>query len=127
MLAPHELPAFPRIFRFEQQPDRIEIHVDAEGCHQAGVDPNRVQQTIEQFNLNCSRLANARLALHRELENALKRLRESGSDPRSGIAALARRHLAKDADGYWPEFFTLVRWRFRQIAENYLLLIGYEG
>lgn len=127
VLAPHQMPNFPRIFRFEQQLDRIEIHVDWDGCQQAGLDPQKVQQTIDEFNLNCTRLASARLALHRELEKALKRLRESNVDPNVGFATLARKHLAKDGNGYWPQFFTLIRWRFSKYAEDYLRSIQYTG
>jgi len=127
VLAPHEVPAFPRIFRFEQHPDRIEIHVDEDPCNDAGIDAERVQQTIDQFNLNCARLASSRLALHRQLEKAITRLRESHVDPTAGFASLAQKHLAKDSDGRWPQFFTLVRWRFRRAAEDYLQSTGYEG
>lgn len=127
VLAPCTAPSDQLIFRFEQHPDRIEIHVDAEGCKRAGIDLGKAQRTIDEFNLNCTRLAGARLALHRELEKAIALLRESHIDPRVGLATLARRHLAKDANGYWPQFFTLVRWRFGQAAESYLQSIGYEG
>lgn len=127
VLAPHQMPDFPRIFRFEQQLARIEIHVDRDGCQQAGIDPQKVQQTIDEFNLNCTRLASARLALHRELEKALKRLRESNVEPKVGLAALARKHLAKDGNGYWPQFFTVIRWRFGRYAEDYLRSIQYTG
>jgi len=127
VLAPHELPAFPRIFRFEQYPDRTEIHVDEDPCSEAGIDCARAQQTIDQFNLNCTRLAGARLALHHQLESAIESLRESGVNPHVGFATLAKTHLKKDLNGHWPQFFTLVRWRLGQAAEGYLQSIGYEG
>lgn len=127
VFAPCEVPAVPLIFRFEQHPDRIEIHVNKDGCAKAGVDIGKAQRTIDEFNLNCTRLASARLAVHRELERAIALLRESHVDPRDGLDALIRRHLARDANGYWPQFFTLVRWRFGQAAESYLQAIGYEG
>lgn len=127
VFAPHEFPAFPRVFRYEQQPDRIEIHVDEEACEGAALDISKVQKTIGEFNLNCTRLAKARLALHSQLEKAVKQLRESGRDPRPGLTRLAQKHLAKDSNGHWPQFFTLIRWRFRSFAEEYLQSIGYEG
>ena len=67
VLAPDELPAFPRIFRFEQRPDRLEICVDEQACNAADIPVDKAQRTIDAFNLNCSRLAAARLALHRQL------------------------------------------------------------
>ena len=127
VLAPHEFPAFPRVFRYEQQPDRIEIHVDEEACKKAAIDISKVQKTIEEFNLNCNRLSKARLAIHSQLENAIKQLRKSGFDPSTGFAKLAQKHLAKDLSGFWPQFFTLIRWRFKDTAENYLQSINYEG
>jgi uncharacterized protein (TIGR02646 family) len=127
VFAPHELPTFPRIFRYEQLADRIEIHVDEEECSKTGIDKQKVQQTIDEFNLNCTRLANTRLALHRQLEKAVTKLREHGVDPRVGFANLARAHLSKDVDGNWPQFFTLIRWRLRGAAEEYLESIGYDG
>ncbi len=127
VLAPHEVPAFPCLFRYEQLPDRIEIRVDEAACTSAGIDVAKIQQTIERFNLNCARLAMARLALLRELEQAVKQLQRVPVDPRVGFAALARKHLGKRADGHWPPFFTLVRWRFQGVAEEFLHSIHYDG
>ena len=127
VLAPDEIPAFPRIFRFEQRPDRLDICVDEQACHDAGIPVNKAQQTIEVFNLNCSRLAAARLALHRQLEQAIRRLRSSSIDPQAGFTSLARRYLARNANEYWPRFFTLVRWRLGKVAESYLQSIAFMG
>lgn len=127
VLTPHEVPAFPRLFRYQQLPDRIEIHADEVACRSAGINTEKVEQTIEKFNLNCARLSMARLALLRQLEQAVKQLQMASVDPRVGLAALARRHLGRHADGHWPPFFTLVRWRFRESAEAYLHSIHYDG
>lgn len=127
VLAPDEIPAFPRIFRFEQRPDRLEICVDEQACNEAGIPVDRAQRTINAFNLNCLRLAAARLALHRQLEQAIIRLRKSGLHPQIGFTSLAQRHLAKNTNGHWPRFFTLVRWRFGNVAESYLQSIAFTG
>jgi uncharacterized protein (TIGR02646 family) len=127
VLAPDAIPAFPRLFRFEQRPDRLEICVDEPACNASGIPIDKAQQTIEAFNLNCSRLAAARLALQRQLEQAIKHLRSSGIDPQAGFMSLARRHLARNASEHWPRFFTLVRWRFGQVAESYLQSIAFTG
>jgi uncharacterized protein (TIGR02646 family) len=127
VLTPGEIPAFPRIFRFEQYPDRLEIRVDEQACNASGIPVDKAQRTIDAFNLNCSRLAAARLALHRQLEQAIMRLRRSSADPQVGLTSLARRHLAKNASGHWRRFFTAVRWRFGQVAENYLQSIAFTG
>jgi uncharacterized protein (TIGR02646 family) len=127
IFAPHEVPAFPRVFRYERQLDRIEIHVDEKTCTDAVIDMSKVQKTIEEFNLNCVRLANARMTIHKGLEEAVKSLRESGEDPQVGLAKLAEKHLSQDHNGHWPPFFTLIRWRFGKFAEDYLQSIKYEG
>ncbi|HEY5867733.1 MAG TPA: retron system putative HNH endonuclease [Candidatus Tectomicrobia bacterium] len=127
VLAPDEIPAFPRIFRFEQRPDRLDICVDEQACYEASIPVEKAQQTIDAFNLNCSRLAAARLALHRQLEQAIMRLRRRGAHPQAGFTSLVQRHLAQNANGHWPRFFTLVRWRFGQVAESYLQSISFTG
>jgi uncharacterized protein (TIGR02646 family) len=40
ILAPDQIPAFPRIFRFGQHPDAILIVPDEPNCALAGIDPN---------------------------------------------------------------------------------------
>lgn len=127
VLAPSEVLAFPNIFRYEQHLNRLEIHVNKDACERSGVDIVKAQATIDKFNLNCQRLAAARLSLHRQLENAIKKLRESGRDPEDGFMRLAQKHLTKDVNESWPQFFSLVRWRFRNTAESYLQACGYIG
>lgn len=128
VVTPNEVPVFPRIFRYEQHLDRIEIWPDENNCEQIGLEPERVQYTIDTFNLNCPRLAKARLRVHRQLEQAVKTLRESGyQDIRKGLLLLAQRHLRKNDENRWPAFFTLIRWRFRSFAEDHLQAIGYRG
>jgi len=126
VLSPCEIPAFPRIFRYEQQPDRIDICPDEEQCNIAGIPVNKVKRTINEFNLNCHCLASARLALHRQLEQAIRRLRESSTNPKEGMVSLAKNHLSKK-NGRWSPFVTLVRWRLGPSAEEHLQAIGYEG
>lgn len=61
ILRPDEIPAFPRLFRYAQLPDRLDIKADADLCEKAEIPVERVEQTIEELNLNCRRLAEARL------------------------------------------------------------------
>ena len=119
ILRPDEVPPFPRLFRFLQTPDRLDIAADASACSAAGVPVERVEATIEKLNLNCRRLAEARLPLHRQLESAKKRLRESGADPGAGLRRLADIHLATDQDRR-QSFFTVARWSLGRCAEDYL-------
>jgi uncharacterized protein (TIGR02646 family) len=128
VLAPNEVPLFPRIFRFEQQLDRIEIRPDEDLCEQAGVELEKVSRTIKEFNLNCPRLSRARLESYRQIEQAIKKLRESGcQNPHDGFLRLAQRHLRKNDESRWPSFFTLIRWRLGIHAENHLQTIHFRG
>jgi len=127
VLAPCDVPAFPRIFQYEQQTDYIFIAVDEQACEAAGVDQSKVRLTIEKFNLNCPRLGEARLALLREVERQIKRLRESAANPKGFVELLVQRFLSKDTSGHRRRFFTLIRWRFRGTAENYLTSNVYDG
>lgn len=131
VLAPDSIPAFPSIFRFEQFQDRIDLKVNSEACHKAGIDVEKAENTIREFNLNCDRLARARLAKLKPIENAKGKIREStnGNPGKAKMAfeKLARMHLEKDSSGCWPEFFTLVRLIFKESAENYLRSVSYNG
>ncbi len=128
VLSPDEIPLFPRIVRFEQHADRIDIVPDERGCEEAGISTEKVCKTIKAFNLNCTRLSEARLALHRKIEAAVKRLRQAGIAPKEGFEKLASRHLTWDAThDRWPRFFTLLRWRFNSVAEAYLKSLPYQG
>lgn len=120
ILKPDEVPPFPRLFRFLQSPDRLDIVPEPSACIAAGIPVERVEATIEKLNLNCRRLAEARLPLHRQLESAKKRLRESGTEPCTGLRRLAEAHFAIDSEGYRKSLFTVARWSLGRCAEDYL-------
>ncbi|MBF0461305.1 MAG: TIGR02646 family protein [Magnetococcales bacterium] len=128
VLSPSDVPSFPRIFRFNQRIDGMEIVPDEKGCQQAALPVEKVQKTIDEFNLNCPRLSLARMKCYQPIESAIKRLRQSGIKDTSGaLEKLVKRHLSKRSNGHWPAFFTLVRWRFGNTAEQYLQSIAYQG
>lgn len=127
ILAPSDVPLFPCIFRFKQRRNGMDICADEDGCSKAGIPVEKVNKTIGLFNLNCDRLSAARLNVHRPLEQAIAKLRDSGKNPNIGYRSLAERHLAKDRHGRWPRYFTLRRWRLRAGAELYLRNISYQG
>jgi uncharacterized protein (TIGR02646 family) len=120
ILRPNEIPAFPRLFRYRQEPDRLYIEPDRDLCQQKGIPIAKVQLTIDRLNLNCSRLAEARLPVHKSLEAAKKRLRKSNLDPLPKLRRLAERHLGSNPDGYQQPFFTVARWNLRKVAEDFL-------
>jgi uncharacterized protein (TIGR02646 family) len=127
ILAPDQIPAFPRIFRFEQHPDAVLIAPDEANCALAGIDPEKVWATIEHLNLNCRRLCTARLKVHRVLQQAIAKARHSGFDIHQVYVQMVTAHLARSPGGHWKPFFTLARWTLRRPAEDYLKKIGFMG
>lgn len=127
VIAPDQVPAFPRIFAYRQSTDRLDIVADESLCQQAGIAPALADQTISTFNLNCRRLAEARMRIHSKLEKKIKEIRLLGPRGRNLWESLALHHLARSTDGRWKPFFTMVRWRFGDTAETYLHSISYQG
>jgi uncharacterized protein (TIGR02646 family) len=126
--SPAQVPANPRIFKFRQSADALEIVVDEEAVGKSGLSQERVQATIDTFNLNCRRLLAARISVYKPIENAVKIIREHPQDERrlELFRGLAKTHLVQPGGGF-PEFFTMIRWRFGSAAEDFLQSINYEG
>ena len=127
VLSPAGVPAFPRVFRYEQGADSMKIAPDDANCAAAGIPVNLAQATVNTFNLNCRRLSEARMRIHRVIEAQIKRLREKSPNPEMHYSMFVERHLAKSPDGNWKPFFTMIRWRFGATAEDYLQSINYQG
>lgn len=126
VLSPKDVPDFPRIFQFKVLEDRIEIVPDEAGCQQAGIPVTIAEKTIQEFHLNCDRLAQDRKAYTRSIEQTIGKLRQSQQDPDAALKKLAAHHLS-DSNGHWCKFFTLIRWRFGKAAEAHLHAISYQG
>lgn len=117
MLSPNEIPMFPRIFYYERLPDRVLIHADESLCLQAGIDNNRVKNTIDALNLNCKRLREARLAVIKPIMSTISEMQPT----RDQTKKLATHLLGdKHENGEWGEFFTMIRWQLGKVAEEYL-------
>jgi uncharacterized protein (TIGR02646 family) len=133
ILAPHEVPAFPLLFRFA--PDgRPEPH--AENCASQVLPNNRypdtitlVARTIEHLNLGCTRLNRNRSIARAQLEKRIETARKSsrGASGPQVMLRLARHLFSGDVHSPWPEFFTLVRWRLGEHAETQLHWISFAG
>jgi uncharacterized protein (TIGR02646 family) len=126
VIHPHDIPAFPRIFRFHTSADCVEIRVDEENCGVAAIDIGKAEMNVTVFNLNCRRLTAARMEAFAEIERQVKRLR-TRPDRTEKLQMLARAQLAKRDDGTWPAYFTMIRWRFGKLAEDYLHSINFQG
>lgn len=133
ILAPDEVPAFPRIFDFSPtgapEPNR-------ENCDSISFLPNQyltsrelVEKTIEHLNLGCFRLTEKRRIAKARLEKRIELVRKNspGSSGSDVMRHLARTLFSAASDTPWPEFFTLVRWRLGDVCEDHLKSIGYDG
>jgi uncharacterized protein (TIGR02646 family) len=127
ILRPDEIPPFPRLFRFRQWSNRLDIEPDEPACKEAGIPVQRVAVTIEKLNLNCPRISTSRLKLHAELVRARKRLAGTGLDPWPHLGKLAARLLAPDQDGHRHAYFTVARWSLGRAAEDCLKASGFNG
>jgi TIGR02646 family protein len=82
-----------------------------------------VDESIRVLNLNCSRLARARLAILHQLEREIKQASRARLDRSVFMANLCKRYLGPR----YHEFFSVYRFRLGEFAEEYLQSIGYNG
>ncbi|WP_143393650.1 retron system putative HNH endonuclease [Fimbriiglobus ruber] len=133
ILAPDQVPAFPRLFQYA--PDGAP-EPDRNACSGHPVPGNRhpdtvtlVDKTIEHLNLGCERLKRNRRVAKAQLEKEIANLRQKhvGADPRALLLDRARKWFPSDQAVPWSEFFTLVRWRLGEPAEERLREMGFTG
>jgi uncharacterized protein (TIGR02646 family) len=136
IIKPSELPISPSLFLISRKPSVgiVNKNKDKEGalkvnenaCLQAGIDPKKVQTTIDAFNLNCDRLCLARKMVLEKLEEDYEReLAELGENPSDGQIKLALEKMAKcnlvvNQDGTLPAFFSTILVFFFPIGESVL-------
>ncbi|MDR1963769.1 MAG: TIGR02646 family protein [Planctomycetaceae bacterium] len=124
MISPQEIPAFPRIFRYEYEANGISIHADETLCSIAKIDKEKVERTITILNLNCKRLCVARYAVLKAINKTLNE-KHPNSDQ---FKKLVTRFIGnKYENRLWNPFFTMIRWRFKNIAEEYLYEIQFDS
>ena len=122
ILTPDRVPLFPRLFRYKQETDAVTIHPDEERCREANVDIAKVQRTIDELGLNCSRLCQARLSVLKPLNQRLKKRLDTQQRVR-----LASRFLGDVQRQNRSSFFTMIRFVLKDAAEEYLHNIEYNG
>jgi uncharacterized protein (TIGR02646 family) len=123
IISPNKIPAFPRIFSYKIYDNSVEIHADENFCSENGIDKDRVEQTIKILNLNCKRLQNARHAVLKPINDAFRT-----KPNQEQIKKLLIRFIGnKYENGSWGQFFTMIRYRFKNIAEEYLEEIQFHG
>jgi len=142
IIKPSDLPISPPLFSITRRPpsgvvkpsDKLgALKVNKNACLQAGIDPNKVEATIETFNLNCDRLCLARKTVLEKLEEdfelELANLGENPSDQqlKSLLDKMAKYNLAVNRDGTLPAFFTTIRVFFLPQAESVLAQYPQNG
>jgi uncharacterized protein (TIGR02646 family) len=133
ILRPDEIPAFPPLFQFDPY-GRPEAHLlnCAALTQPKSRHPNTatlVSETIRHLNLGCPRLNRNRFIAKKQLEKQIEQVRKRarGMRPRDAELLLARRLFSQSAESPWPEYFTLIRWRLREAAEEHLRAIQFDG
>lgn len=133
ILAPDEVPAFPLIFNFSPtgvpEPNRANCESMTFPNNQYLTSRELVEKTIMHLNLGCFRLAEKRRIAKARLEKRIEMARRisPGTPGRDVMLNLARTLFSAASDAPWPEFFTLIRWRLGDVAEDHLRSIGYDG
>jgi uncharacterized protein (TIGR02646 family) len=128
LLNPLYLPAQPLLMRLEYSTGHW--HVDEANVNAINWPGNTyttvgalVDESIRVLNLNCTRLARARLSILHQLEREIQQARRAGLDRSVFMVNLCRRYLGP----HYREFFSVYRFRLGDFAEEYLQSIGYKG
>ncbi|MDR2439426.1 MAG: TIGR02646 family protein [Planctomycetaceae bacterium] len=121
---PQKIPAFPRLFTYKNEENGISIHADEKLCIDAKIEPQQIEHTIDVLNLNCKRLCAARWAIIKPIYKRLENIQK----PFEQYKPLIKIFMGnKYKNGLWESFFTMIRWRFGEAAEEYLEEIQFHG
>lgn len=130
ILAPNEVPLYPHFFAYD---DEGKIR-PAPGCDVHAVPGNSfatttalVQSTIDQLNLNCPRLCNARTVIWKKLRDEIHSGIQARATPRDFRLRMARKYLTRRAGECWREYFTLFRESIGPMADEHLRANNYAG
>lgn len=133
ILDPHEVPAFPRLFRFAPdgtpEPDHPNCAITTIPGNRHADTSTLVLETIKHLNLGCARLNRTRNIVRSQLEKRIRtiRLRNVGVPAHDIELGLARSLFPGKPGLPWHRFFTIIRWRLGEIAEERLREIYYAG
>jgi hypothetical protein len=123
VLNPLEIPPAERLFVVESRTGNL--HPDADSCGRSGISVEFVQATIKSLGLCVSRLARTRLRVLETLENEMAALVSDGLTFQEAERQLASEQFRPDDE--WPAFFTTLRWKLGNAAEERLKGIAYNG
>lgn len=125
ILNPLNLPASPALFKFDRSTGSMTINEP--NCAQATIDPLKAQATVDNLQLDGSRLRNLRKPVMEVLNAKLIALVNSGVPLIDARQTLAQTLLKKDAQQHWPPFFSAIRHYLGNAAEQQLHAIAYDG
>ena len=125
ILNPLLIPASPGLFKFDRSTGAMTVNEPQ--CTQAGVDPIKAQATIDNLQLDGSRLRNLRKPVMDVLNAKLISLVNTGVPLADARQTLASALLKKDDQYHWPPFFSSIRDYLGNAAEQQLRNIGYNG
>jgi uncharacterized protein (TIGR02646 family) len=128
ILNPLQLIASPSLFRLAKSSGYLQP--DPRSCATLSIEGNQhattlelVEHTIKMLNLNCDRLAQARLRVISDIEKAKEQERLKGLSAAEGLSNLVQRYWSNQ----WPQFFTTQRLCLGAAAEIHLQAISFNG
>lgn len=125
ILNPHQIPAFPPIFKFDRATGKPAV--DVSNCATAGLDPSKAQATIDELRLDAKRLNDLRRPVLNKLNGDVNSLVQQGLSVGEARDRLAAIYLQKNSQQHWPAFFSTIRNYLGTAAEKQLRSISYNG
>ena len=115
ILAPNEVPSFPRLFRYTSdgmiEPDLVSCAAHHVPSNQHADTQTLVAETIRHLNLCCNRLVMARYVALRTIEDLIARRRQAnpGVNPHIVLREIAEWLFSPNIERRWPKLFTMIR------------------
>lgn len=125
ILNPLNIPAYPALFKFDRSTGSMSINEP--NCVEATIDPLKAKATIDNLQLDGSRLRNLRKPVMEALNARLIALVNSGVPLIDARQTLAKTVLKKDDQEHWPPFFSAIRHYLGNAAEQQLQALNYDG
>jgi len=103
------------IWKFSRTTGQMDVNESA--CEVQGLDVEKARNTIEELNLNSSRLMRARKVILEDLNIRITERVRLGQTIEQARSSLAASVLRKNRAGDWPSFFSATRFYLGQQAE----------
>ena len=103
------------------------VEVIKANCLSANICSTTAQRTIDELNLNASRLNRLRKTTLDAINQNIKSAADAGQTYGQARMSMARATWSKGREGNWPQFFTSIRSYLGAEAEQHLREMGYDG